>query len=60
MGEPIIIWPPNCGNFAPGDDAAVCTDQGYIDCTSQAPYFDQLYGTQGYEQLVSEGYMLCC
>ncbi len=19
MGEPIIIWPPGCGNFAPGD-----------------------------------------
>lgn len=61
MGEPIIIWPPNCGNFAPGDQPGACTDTGYTDCTDMAAEFDAYYETgSGYQNAVSEGYTLCC
>jgi len=51
MGEPIIIWPPGCGNFAPGD-SSVCGFYGMSDCDSE--YYDEFYI---YEAM---GYVVCC
>jgi hypothetical protein len=51
MGEPIIIWPPGCGNFMPYDGSA-CWVYGLSDCDMQ--YYGQDYIYESY------GYVVCC
>jgi hypothetical protein len=65
MGEPVIIWPPGCGNFAAGDDqdgGTICAIAGgYADCTSYAQSFDEAFEDGGYYQnAVADGNLLCC
>lgn len=54
MGEPIIIWPPDGGNFDYGDIfSPECAQlgEGYVDCTDG---YDVVYGYEADSGLV------CC
>lgn len=52
MDQPIIIWPPNSGNFDDGQGTAICEDYyGMYDCTDA---YDAYYGYEA-----GSG-MVCC
>lgn len=48
MGDPIIIWPPDCGNYSPGDENA-CYGAGMSPCYDGSDVY-------WYEA----GYVTCC
>jgi hypothetical protein len=35
MGEPVIIWPPGCGNFGDSDACTYYMGPGSYDCTAE-------------------------
>jgi hypothetical protein len=51
MGEPVIIWPPNCGNYDDGNGQYICPSYGDSDCTD---YFDSFLG------FAADSGLVCC